>query len=178
MIRLVAAVAIPEEIAEGLIRRQAGLPGAQWRPREAFHITLKFFGDVPEPLADDIDSALSAVGGPALDLTLARVGNFAEGAHVEAVWAGVEDSDALTQLAGRCEAAGRRVGLPANTRLYRPHVTLAYMRRAEPAEVAIWEQDNNLLKSPSFHVDRFGLYSSHQTSGGSRYRLERSYPLG
>lgn len=178
MIRLFAALAIPPEIAEGLIRRQAGLPGASWRPQEAFHITLRFFGNVAEPVADDLDSALSTVSGPALDLTLARVGSFGEGTDIDAVWAGVEDNPALTQLAARCESAARRAGLEANTRAYRPHVTLAYLRRPAPADVAVWEQANNLLKSPPFRVDRFGLYSSHQTSEGSRYRLERSYPLG
>jgi 2'-5' RNA ligase len=43
--------------------------------------------------------------------------------------------------------------------------------------VAIWVQSHNLLKSPPFAVDRFGLYSSHRTSEGSRYRLEREYRI-
>lgn len=178
MIRLFAAVHVPELIAQGLIRRQAGLPGANWRPREAFHITLRFFGNIPEPVADDIDSALSVVGGPPLDLTLSRVGSFGEGPDIDAVWAGVEDNAALTQLAGRCERAARQAGLKPDTRTYRPHVTLAYVRRPDPRDVAAWEQANNLLKSPPFRATRFGLYSSHQTSEGSRYRLERDYPLG
>jgi 2'-5' RNA ligase len=43
--------------------------------------------------------------------------------------------------------------------------------------VAAWEQGHNLLKSPPFRVDRFGLYSSWQSSEGSRYELEREYVL-
>jgi 2'-5' RNA ligase len=45
-------------------------------------------------------------------------------------------------------------------------------------EVAAWIQANNLLHSPPFRVDRFGLYSSWRTSEGSAYRLEAEYPLG
>lgn len=177
MIRLFAALHVPDLIAEGLMRRQTGLKGANWRPREALHITLRFFGQVAEPVADDIDSALSVVGGPPLTLTLAKVGSFDDGKHVEAVWAGVEPDPALEQLAARCESAARRAGLKAETRTYKPHVTLAYLRRPDPLDVAGWEQANNLLKSPPFRVDRFGLYSSHQTDEGSRYRLEREYAL-
>jgi 2'-5' RNA ligase len=54
---------------------------------------------------------------------------------------------------------------------------MAYLRHADPAEVAKWVQANNLLKSPSIAVDRFGLYSSHQTKDGSQYRLEAEYRL-
>jgi 2'-5' RNA ligase len=44
--------------------------------------------------------------------------------------------------------------------------------------VAGWVQRHNLLKSPPFRVERFGLYSSWLSSDGSRYDLEREYPLG
>ena len=48
MIRLFAALPIPFDVAETLARRQSGLPGARWRPVEALHVTLAFYGDVDE----------------------------------------------------------------------------------------------------------------------------------
>jgi 2'-5' RNA ligase len=84
----------------------------------------------------------------------------------------------LRQLAGRCESAARRAGLKADRRNFHPHVTLAYTRRPDVDEVARWIQGANLLKSPPFTVESFGLYSSHATSEGSHYRLEREYRLG
>lgn len=177
MIRLFAALAMPSEIAEGLMRRQHGLPGARWRPAEAFHVTLRFFGDVREDLAADLDTELAAIAGEALTLELAGVGAFGEGEHIHAVWAGVEDNPALRHLAKSCETAARRAGLPADTRVYKPHVTLAYLRRPEPDRVAHWIQANNLIHSPAFTVTNFGLYSSWPSDEGSKYRLERAYPL-
>ena len=59
MIRLFAAIAVPDDIGEPLTAHMHGLEGARWRPLEALHITLRFFGDVTEPMADDIDSELS-----------------------------------------------------------------------------------------------------------------------
>ena len=44
--------------------------------------------------------------------------------------------------------------------------------------VAAWIQGHNLLRSPPFPITSFGLYSSWLSSEGSRYRLEREYPLG
>ena len=178
MIRLFAAIAIPPEIAQGLERRQQGLPGARWRPLESLHVTLRFYGEITEPAAADLDAELATVAGRPFDLALQGVGTFGEGNDVNAVWAGVADSEPLRVLAGRCEAAARRAGLKAETRAYKPHVTLAYLKRPEPGRVAAWVQGHNLLKSPPFGVDRFGLYSSWLSSDGSRYDLEREYRLG
>ena len=177
MIRLFAAIPAPPEIGEGLARRQQGLPGARWRPLDALHVTLRFFGEVPEPVAADLDAELGALAAAAFDLSLTGVGTFGEGRDLRALWAGVAESQPLRHLAGRCEAAARRAGLKPGPRAYRPHVTLAYLKRAEPARVAAWMQGHNLLKSPSFRVSWFGLYSSWPTPDGSRYDLERVYPL-
>ena len=178
MIRLFAALHVPEHIGEGLAGHQNGLPGASWRPLEALHITLRFFGDIAENIARDLDTELAVVGGRALDLNLAGVGHFGAGEDVDAVWAGVGESADLRQLAARCETAARRAGLKADARIYKPHVTLAYLRRPDPARVAAWIQAHNLLKSPDFRLLQFGLFSSWQTAEGSSYRLERAYPLG
>jgi 2'-5' RNA ligase len=175
MIRLFAALAMPPEISEALARRQDGLAGAAWRPLASLHITLRFFGEIAETVADDLDAELSRVGGPALTLALQGVGAFGEGDDIQAVWAGVAENPALRQLARRCETAARRTGLKPETRSYLPHVTLAYLNGADPAAVAAWIQAHNLLRSPPFRVDAFGLYSSRLGSEGARYRLERRY---
>jgi 2'-5' RNA ligase len=178
MIRLFAAIAIPEEIGEGLGRRQQSLPGARWRPLEALHLTLRFMGEVSEPMARDLDAELAAIEGQTLILSLEGVGAFGEGNDIRAVWAGVAQNAGLRQLARRCEAAARRAGLAPERRVWRPHVTLAYLRRPDPAWVASWIQGHNLLQSPPFRVSAFGLYSSWRGGEGPAYRLEASYPLG
>jgi 2'-5' RNA ligase len=178
MIRLFAAIAIPEQIGEGLVRRQQGLPGARWRPTDAFHITLRFAGEVSEALADDLDAELNVVSGEALTLSLQGVGAFQDGDDIHAVWAGLAENPALHQLAKRCEIAARRAGLAPDRRVWRPHITLAYLRRPDPARVAAWIQAHNLLRSPRFRITSFGLYSSWLGHDGSTYRLEREYPLG
>ena len=178
MIRLFAALPIPPEIGEGLVPRQQGLPGARWRPLESLHITLRFFGAVAEPRAADLDDALALVDGGPLTLSLVGAGAFeGDRSSVRAVWAGVAPDPALDRLARRCEVAARRVGFAPERRAYRPHVTLAYLSRANPAAAAAWVQANALIRSPSFTASGFGLYSSWPTSEGAAYRQERFYAL-
>jgi 2'-5' RNA ligase len=177
MIRLFAALPVPHDIAEGLARRQQGLPRARWRPIEALHITLRFFGDLSEPSAADLDAALAGVAVPPFDLDLEGVGLFGEDDHTRAVWAGVGVSEPLKRLALKCENAARRVGLKPETRGYRPHVTLAYLRGSPPDRIAAWLQGHNLLRSPSWRATEFHLYSSWSGPDGARYDVERTYPL-
>ncbi|CAN7500873.1 RNA 2',3'-cyclic phosphodiesterase [Phenylobacterium sp. LjRoot225] len=177
MIRLFAAVPVPDEIVPALARRQTGLEGARWRTAAQLHLTLRFFGEVREDLARDLDLELSTLGGGPFEIVLEGVGAFGEGGDVNTIWAGVAENAQLRRLAKACEAAARRVGLKPDKRHYRPHVTLAYLRHPAPAEVAAWIQANNLLKSPPVWVDRFGLYSSFLGGEGALYRLEAEYAL-
>ncbi len=178
MIRLFAAIALPEGIGAERARRQQGLPGARWRPLEALHITLRFFGEMDEARADDLDAELGAIVLPSVTVVLEGVGSFQDGDDIHAVWAGVAENDGLRRLAARCETAARRAGLAPDRRAWRPHVTLAYLKRAEPRRVAAWIQSHNLLKSPPFVAGDFGLYSSRLGGDGASYTLERTYPLG
>ncbi|MGZ3280592.1 MAG: RNA 2',3'-cyclic phosphodiesterase [Phenylobacterium sp.] len=177
MIRLFAALSIPQDIGLALARRQTGVEGARWRPLDALHVTLRFFGEIREDVARDLDAELMALRGAAFDLELAGVGAFGEGPDLHVLWAGVAEGEPLRRLAKACESAARRVGLKPETRVYRPHLTLAYLRRPDPAEVAAWIQANNLLKSPPIRVESFALYSSFLGSEQAHYRVEAEYPL-
>ncbi|MDB5463723.1 MAG: hypothetical protein JWP23_2112 [Phenylobacterium sp.] len=177
MIRLFAALPIPQDIGLALARRQTGVEGARWRPLDALHLTLRFFGEIREDVARDLDAELSAVRGRPFEIALSGVGAFGDGPDIHAIWAGVAESEPLRRLARACETAARRAGLKADSRHYRPHVTLAYLRHPDPTEVAAWIQANNLLKSPPIRVESFGLYSSFLGSEQAHYRLEAGYAL-
>lgn len=178
MIRLFVAIGIDDEdVAEALADVQREVPGARWSPRENLHLTLRFVGEVAEPVADDLDAALSGVVGAPFEIEFSGVGAFEDGRGPRAIWAGVRESEPLKVLQGRCEAAARRAGLPREPRSYRPHVTVAYLKDAAVEKVARWIQTHNVREFPPLTVRAFGLYSSILTSAGSHYRLERAYPL-
>jgi RNA 2',3'-cyclic 3'-phosphodiesterase len=179
-IRLFAALAMPDEIAERLVALQKGVPLAKWRPRENLHLTLRFFGEVTEPVADEIDGELEQAGrGVApFDLQLKAAGAFG-GADPHALWIGAAPSPQLSKLAADCERAARRAGLKPDSRKFQPHVTLAYLSGgAELSRVHAFEQRLGLFETEPFRVESFGLYSSWvRRSAPSLYRLEAEYPL-
>lgn len=178
-VRLFAAIDVPDDIAQRLTALMKGVPGASWRPRENLHLTLRFFGEVAEPVADDIDAELAqaAERSAPFELQLKGAGAFG-GADPHALWIGAAANDALKQLASDCERAARRAGLKPESRKFSPHVTLAYLNNADLARVHAFESRLGLFETHPFLVEGFGLYSSHVRKGApSLYRLEAEYPL-
>jgi hypothetical protein len=118
MLRLFTALPIPWDVAQTLKRRQTGLPGARWRPEEALHITLAFYGDVPEHQADDLAGELARIPVDPFEIELRGVGTRGDAHQAHTLWAGVEPNEKLTILAGRCKAAAERAGIRMEPRLY------------------------------------------------------------
>jgi 2'-5' RNA ligase len=176
-LRLFAALDLPDEIADQLLPLMRGVPGAKWRPRENLHLTLRFFDEVAEPAADDLDAALEEIAQATapFDVQLKGVGFFG-GENPHALWAGVSANDALKKLAADCERAARRTGLPPETRRFTPHVTLAYLAGAALDRVAAFEKRLALFESAPWTATGFALFSSHiRRNAPSIYREEATY---
>jgi 2'-5' RNA ligase len=179
-VRIFAALDIPDETAARLIAIQRGVGGAKWRPRENLHLTLRFFGEVAEPIADDLAAELDVIAARtrAFDVRLKGVGSFG-GAEPHALIAKAEPAPALMQLAQECERAARRAGLKPEPRKFTPHVTLAYLNHPPLDRVQAFERANALLAPPPFRVEGFGLYSSVlRRDAPSLYRLEADFSFG
>ncbi len=175
-LRLFAALALPDDIAEPVTALQRGVLGAAWRPRDRFHITLRYFGEVDERLAHDLDAALDRIGVGPLELSLTGAGWFGKAAPT-ALWLGVDGGPELKRLADGCERAARRVGLAPDKRAFAPHLTLAYCAGTQADDAVRFVQRVGALRSPVFTVDRFALYSSWRGKGPSHYVEEAVYPL-
>lgn len=178
-LRLFAALSLPDDVAERLLALMKGVPGAKWRPRENLHMTLRFFGEVAEPVADDIDAALGEVAeaNAPFELQLKGAGFFG-GADPHTLWIGARETPELMKLAKDCERAARRAGLKPEGRKFAPHVTVAYLTDAPLDRVHAFEQRFCLFEARPFRVDRLELYSSQvRKAAPSLYRLEAEYPL-
>lgn len=176
MIRLFTAIEIPEALRTRLSLLQGGVPGARWSPVENFHLTLRFIGEVSETTANDIDGVLEGLHGHGFTLALKGVGEFG-GRDPRALWVGVAPNESLMRLAAKIESALQRMGLEAETRKYSPHITLARLRDAPIAKVSEFLAAHAPFESAPFPVNSFSLFSSHMSTRGSLYQIERTYEL-
>ena len=176
--RLFSAIIPPDNIVRMLSRLQKGVGGANWSDSDKLHITTGFYGEVEPEYAEILDHELAQIRIPGFDLRLSGVGHYGN-TEPRSLWAGVEPSEPLTRLHKACRGAARRARINMDSRDYRPHVTLAYLR-ADPDiwRIAAFEKRLAGFRTPPFLVDRFFLISSHQRQNGSNiYRIEASYPL-
>jgi 2'-5' RNA ligase len=176
MTRLFVALALPDLVAHELLLLQGGVPGARWSEREQLHLTLRFIGEVDGRVASEVDDALSTIDAPRFSLALKGVGEFG-GKNPRALWAGVREEPPVLHLQRKIESALQRIGLPAEERKFRPHVTLARLRASPRGRVIEFLAAHALYASVAFEVNAFILYSSKPTPNGSLYRAERSYGL-
>jgi 2'-5' RNA ligase len=177
MIRLFTAIGLPSDVTTRLTLLQGGVPGARWSPPENLHLTLRFIGEVDEVVANDIDDMMTGLRAAPFELTLSGSGSFGS-KDPHSLWIGIAPCPPLMHLAARIESLLQRMGLAAEMRKYKPHVTLARLKDAPAPRVQAFLADHALFTCGPFGVNSFGLYSSHQSSHGSQYVLERSYALG
>jgi 2'-5' RNA ligase len=176
MPRLFTGLEIPEAIRLRLSLIRAPLAGAKWIEAENMHITLRFVGDVDGRTADDFADALAEVRGRPFPVCVEGTGAFG-GREPRVLWAGVAAAPELDALYRAHERAARAAGLEADTRDFKPHVTLARLRRTRPQAVARFLEENGALRTEPFTVSRFVLLSARPGSGGGPYVVEAAYPF-
>lgn len=177
--RLFVGLDLPWEVRRRIgMLSGAGIPGARWVPDENYHVTLRFIGETPRYLAEEIDHALAALRMPAFTLTLTGVGTFAKGGRSQSLWVGVERSEKLERLQAKIETALQRCGLEPERRRFQPHLTLARLDTGAEAKVAAFVQAHNLFRAEPVAIEHFTLFSSQLGKDQAVYTAEVEYPLG
>jgi 2'-5' RNA ligase len=176
MIRLFVGLALPGPVRERLSGLAAGIPAARWIAADNLHVTLRFIGEVDEPMADHVHDALAGLSVPAFAATIAGCGTFDRGQRVHTLWAGVERTPPLVHLRDKIESALVRIGLESERRRFQPHVTLARVKGAPVGKLQDFVAANNLLRI-TIAIDAFALFSSRLGTGEPVYVAEAEYPL-
>lgn len=178
MIRLFAAIPLAEPVRQRLTMVQSGLPGCRWSFPENLHLTVRFFGDVNEPLAAEIDHALASLPLEAFELNLAHVGYFGTQKKPRLVWAGVQPNPALDYVHTKIDRAAVKLGLSPDDRRFSPHVTLGRLRDTPMDRLRQWLAASDHLRIGPITVDRITLFESHRHTGGPTYISLADYALG
>ena len=176
--RLFVGLELPWELRQRVaLLPNAGIPGARWVPPENYHLTLRFIGEAPGHVAEDIDHALAALTAPSFALTLTGIGTFGKGSRGQSLWVGVERNEPLERLQSKIENALQRCGLEPERRRFQPHLTLARLDNPVASKLAAFIQANNLFRSEPTPISHFTLFSSLLGKDQAVYRAEAEYEL-
>lgn len=176
MPRLFVALDVSDDVRVILTALRTELEGARWTQPEQLHGTLRFLGDTPEDRLADLNTALAAIETPSpLDLRLAGLTAFPSRRSPRVLVARLAPTDALMNLQQRIEDAVQRLGFEAESRPFRPHVTLARLRRADARAVHDWLRAH--AADATFTADAFHLYASTLRPSGAVHERLASFPI-
>lgn len=178
--RLFVAVLPPAAILDTLDvfvepRREADA-NLRWAAREHWHLTLAFFGDLPEEAIEPVQEALDAVSGSPFALTLDGSGTFPNPSEARVLFRAVTTgAEELRALSRRVRTAADRVGVPSDNAKHRGHLTLARTRR--PAPLARWLTIVDSFPAQTFTVTSFALIHSELHHAGPVHRVLHTVEL-
>jgi len=129
-VRLFVALDFPDAVRHAvrdlIARLKPTCRSAKWVRPEAMHITLKFIGEVNAEKLTPIRGALAPVYSAAsVEMQFRGLGFFPNERRPRVLWCGVKASLNLAELAADVERALVPLGIPAESRDFVPHLTLA-----------------------------------------------------
>ena len=204
--RLFAAAWPPQDVLDHLDLALASVRGApaglsstvRWSARETWHLTVAFYGDVPDGAVPGLTADLAelAAGIEPYELALRGAGVFAH----RTLWVGVGgDLEQQRAVTRGCVDAGEQVGgMTDNRPRDRPHLTVGRVRpgsgpprrrssRPDRAGVADEDVAASLVRAlavyegPRWIVDELALVASQPGAGrggGPLYERVDTFALG
>lgn len=172
MHRLFVALELPVAMRDVLLSAMGGVAGARWQRDDQLHLTLRFIGEVDRHRAVDIAATLDNVRVEPLELALAETGSFGRRGRIDTLWVGVSPAEGIAALAQRVNQALLRVGLPAETRAFVPHVTVARLPLTAGGMCGF---PVRAFPTTAFRIIGFALWESRLGHDGADYEVIDRY---
>jgi RNA 2',3'-cyclic 3'-phosphodiesterase len=171
--RLFVAIDLPESTRQLLAGLDPHIRGVHWTEAAQMHLTLGFFGDVPEDVDVALREKLSGIEFGAFFLPIIGVGTFPQKGPPKVIWIGVGKAHPhLFQIHKRVQEAALAVGIEPELRPWHPHITIARCRDVSAQSLRKFLQSNAELDAGMIRVEDFHLYSSKLTPGGAIHTRE------
>jgi len=165
--RLFVAIDLHDSTRELLAGLDPHIRGVRWTEPDQMHLTLGFFGDVPEDVDLRLREKLSAIKFGAFFLHVAGVGTFHAKGTPKVIWIGLGKAHPhLFQIHKRVQEAALAVGIQPELRPWHPHITIARCRDVSAQTLRKFLQSNAEFDAGIIRVDAFHLYSSNLTPAG------------
>jgi RNA 2',3'-cyclic 3'-phosphodiesterase len=177
LIRSFLAIELPDTIQTRLGEIEKDLESAsadvRWVSPEKIHLTLKFFGSIEEA---KIESIMDAIRRPVeetrtFEIRARGTGAFPGLRNPRVVWVGLDDPDGrLRDFQKQLDACLETVGFEAETRDFRPHLTMGRVRSNRGKEGLIAKIEKHREEELGvFRVEKVTLFKSDLRPTGSIY---------
>ena len=171
--RLFVAIDLPDSTRQLLADLDPDIRGVRWAEPHQMHLTLGFFGDVPEDIELKLRAKLNAIGFGAFFLPVNGVGAFSSKSALKIIWIGVGKAHPhLFQIHKRVQEAALAVGIEPELRPWHPHITIARCQGVSAQALRKFLQSNAEFDTGMIRVDAFHLYSSNLTPAGPIHTRE------
>ncbi len=152
----------------------------RWVHPSKVHLTLRFLGDIPSPLASSLLDAMKELDTVRrFDVSFEGLGAFPDAGRPRVVWMGVVDPEGwLAGLHSRVATMLERCGIPPESRPFAPHVTLGRVRDPSAGDLgpALAPREGEVFGS--MQVSRVILYRSTLDRAGAIHEAMGSVELG
>jgi 2'-5' RNA ligase len=155
----------------------------RWVRPEGIHLTLKFFGDIPQNAVAEIAAVVEkkAVETQPFALAIGGMGVFPDPHRPRVLWLGMKgELERLLGFQQTLERALQEIGFPSEERPFRPHLTLGRIRPSGPRGLAgldkALEKDGETAGG-EFLAAGISLMQSTLTPQGAIYTRLGGFPL-
>ncbi|MFC1555996.1 RNA 2',3'-cyclic phosphodiesterase [candidate division KSB1 bacterium] len=176
MIRTFIAVEIPETVKNEIADFQNALRkehfSIRWVRPENLHLTLKFIGDIPESLVEDIKTGVFERGSlySPFEVSLKGTGVFPTIKRPKVFWAGItQGRDELSTLAEKTENALVKFGIEKDRRPFKPHLTIGRIKDPRETSGIVRHISVDFFTGIPFTVDRMIFMRSILKPSGAEY---------
>jgi 2'-5' RNA ligase len=171
--RLFVAIDLPEPTRQLLAGIDPHIHGVRWVDLAQMHLTLSFFGDVPDDIDLGLREKLSAIEFGTFFLPIVGVRAFSAKGAPKIIWIGVGKAHPhLFQIYKRVQEAALAAGLEPELRPWHPHITIARCRDVSAQSLRKFLQSNAEFDAGMIRVEAFHLYSSKLTPAGPIHTRE------
>jgi RNA 2',3'-cyclic 3'-phosphodiesterase len=176
-IRAFIAIELPSEVKTFLgdmtsfLKKLGG--DVKWVRPDGIHLTLKFLGNIPTDLIEEIERAAKPVfsAHPVIGVGIKGLGAFPTLKRPRVIWAGCQDSkDRLPPLVAQIEDVLQPLGFAKEKRVFNPHLTLGRVRSNDRiADLVAAVKEKTDVTGPSFVADHAVLFESVLSPSGAQY---------
>ncbi len=176
--RMFCAFELPESLRARIhqhsqrVREAVPEAAASWSRPENIHLTVKFFANVDQQRVTVISAAAARVVKEfsPIQIEVEKTGVFPRPSRPQVLWIGIDDpSRALASLHTQLEDEFAREGFSKEDRAFRPHLTIARIRKPHNSDRLAEAHLGMEFSSVAIELSELILFRSEPSSKGSKY---------